>query len=159
MGVMTSHDLIKLDKKGCHEPYSHNSCGISSTLYHCLPNKSEALHFKLSSCCHSILYPIQVQKFLCIDHLSYSLEISIHFQPLSQRCWFVCSLQHMDDAPYMLEEAVNSLPCDSSTVMLQLLTSVMKVFFKRAPECQEMLGRLLEHCISRSQVLAIMTTS
>ena len=71
--------------------------------------------------------------------------------PVTESETLVCSLQHMDDAPYMLEEAVNSLPSDSSTVVLQLLTSVMKVFFKRAPECQEMLGRLLEHCISRSQ--------
>eukprot|EP00731_Ephydatia_muelleri_P023373 Em0015g956a len=33
------------------------------------------------------------------------------------------------------------------TVKLQLLTATMKLFFKRPPECQAMLGRLLEHAI------------
>lgn len=38
----------------------------------------------------------------------------------------------------------------SSEVKLQLLTAVMKMFMKRPPECQDMLGRLLEHTIGQN---------
>ena len=48
----------------------------------------------------------------------------------------------------MLEEVVKSVSEESSSlVKLQLLSAVMKMFFKRPPECQEMLGALLEHSI------------
>lgn len=35
----------------------------------------------------------------------------------------------------------------SAEVKLQLLTATMKLFFKKPPECQDMLGRLLKFCI------------
>ena len=51
----------------------------------------------------------------------------------------------------MLEEVVKSVfEESSSSVKLQLLSAVMKMFFKRPPECQEMLGTLLEHSIGKS---------
>lgn len=51
----------------------------------------------------------------------------------------------------MLEELVNNVADEaSSEVKLQLLTAVMKMFMKRPPECQDMLGRLLEHAIGQS---------
>ena len=50
----------------------------------------------------------------------------------------------------MLEEVVKSVSEESSSaVKLQLLSAVMKLFFKRPPECQEMLGTLLEHSIGK----------
>ena len=58
------------------------------------------------------------------------------------------SLQSLSNTPYVLEELVDNISEESSsTVKLQLLSAVMKMFFKRPPECQEMLGRLLEHSI------------
>ena len=58
------------------------------------------------------------------------------------------SLQSLSNTPYVLEELVDNISKESSsTVKLQLLSAVMKMFFKRPPECQEMLGRLLEHSI------------
>ena len=57
-------------------------------------------------------------------------------------------LQNLPNTPYVLEELVNNVSEEaSSTVKLQLLTAVMKMFMKRPPECQDMLGRLLEHAI------------
>ena len=54
----------------------------------------------------------------------------------------------------MLEEIVKSVSEESSSsVKLQLLSAVMKLFFKRPPECQEMLGTLLEHSIGERTVL------
>ena len=48
---------------------------------------------------------------------------------------------------------MNSVSDESSSgVKLQLLSAVMKLFFKRPPECQEMLGRLLEHAIGKSSL-------
>ena len=38
---------------------------------------------------------------------------------------------------------------ESSLVKLHLLTAAMKLFFKRPPECQEMLGRLLEYAVGQ----------
>ena len=35
----------------------------------------------------------------------------------------------------------------SAEVKLQLLTATMKLFFKKPPECQDMLGRLLKFCV------------
>jgi hypothetical protein len=58
--------------------------------------------------------------------------------------------QSLPNAPYMLEEVVKSISEESSSsVKLQLLSAVMKMFFKRPPECQEMLGTLLEHSIGK----------
>ena len=58
--------------------------------------------------------------------------------------------QSLPNAPYMLEEIVKSVSEESSSsVKLQLLSAVMKLFFKRPPECQEMLGTLLEHSIGK----------
>ena len=54
----------------------------------------------------------------------------------------------------MLEELVKNISEESSSsVKLQLLSAVMKMFFKRPPECQEMLGTLLEHSIGEPTLL------
>jgi len=48
------------------------------------------------------------------------------------------------EAPYMLEPIIDSYSEESSVhVKLHTLTAAMKIFFKRAPEVQLMLGRLL----------------
>lgn len=58
--------------------------------------------------------------------------------------------QSLPNTPYVLEELVNNVADEaSSDVKLQLLTAVMKMFMKRPPECQDMLGRLLEHAIGQ----------
>lgn len=57
-------------------------------------------------------------------------------------------VQHLEDAPYLLEQLVDGIAEEeSSTVRLQLLVAAMKLFFKRPPECQLMLGRLLEYAV------------
>ena len=61
---------------------------------------------------------------------------------------YLLLFQHLPNTPYVLEEVVGGVVDEpSSEVRLQLLSAVMKMFFKRPPECQEMLGRLLEHSI------------
>ena len=56
----------------------------------------------------------------------------------------------------MLEEVVKGVSEESSSsVKLQLLSAVMKMFFKRPPECQEMLGTLLEHSIGERTVCTL----
>ena len=68
--------------------------------------------------------------------------------------------QSLPNAPYMLEEVVNSVSEESSSsVKLQLLSAVMKMFFKRPPEVQEMLGRLLEHSIGKLILLEMYSSS
>eukprot|EP00163_Fabomonas_tropica_P026258 TRINITY_DN4741_c1_g2_i1.p1 TRINITY_DN4741_c1_g2~~TRINITY_DN4741_c1_g2_i1.p1 ORF type:complete len:735 (+),score=210.81 TRINITY_DN4741_c1_g2_i1:45-2207(+) len=52
--------------------------------------------------------------------------------------------EHLDEAPYMLEPFIDNFEEEQSpAVRMQVLTTAMKAFFKRPPECQAMLGRLL----------------
>ena len=67
--------------------------------------------------------------------------------PLSCLC-----TQTLPNTPYVLEELLTNISEEASSVVkLQLLTAVMKLFMKRPPECQEMLGRLLEHVIGEGR--------
>ena len=51
----------------------------------------------------------------------------------------------VEEAPYSLEKLIDSYDSIQSTeVKIALLTSTMKLFLKRAPEVQRMLGRLLQ---------------
>jgi AP-4 complex subunit beta-1 len=48
----------------------------------------------------------------------------------------------------VLEALIDDVDKETSPIVkLELLTASMKVFFKRPPECQAMLGHLLEYCI------------
>lgn len=53
--------------------------------------------------------------------------------------------QDIESAPYILEYLIDHTDNEASpAVRLQLLSSTVKLFFKRPPECQRMLGRLFE---------------
>ncbi|KAK3736104.1 hypothetical protein QZH41_013529 [Actinostola sp. cb2023] len=56
--------------------------------------------------------------------------------------------QCIPESPYILETLVNTIEEEQSAeVKLQLLTAMMKLFFKKPPECQATLGILLAYCI------------
>eukprot|EP01147_Barroeca_monosierra_P004316 gene4316-6624_t len=55
----------------------------------------------------------------------------------------------IEESPYVLEGLIDDISTEKSAdVRLQLLTSTVKLFFKRPPEVQKMLGRLLDSVIS-----------
>eukprot|EP00053_Salpingoeca_punica_P012973 m.116554 g.116554 ORF g.116554 m.116554 type:complete len:782 (+) comp16080_c1_seq1:112-2457(+) len=57
--------------------------------------------------------------------------------------------QFMEDAPYVLEKMIDNIGEEvAHVVRVELLTATMKLFFKRPPECQHMLGRLLNYEIN-----------
>ncbi|XP_064628768.1 AP-4 complex subunit beta-1-like isoform X2 [Lineus longissimus] len=57
--------------------------------------------------------------------------------------------EFLEDSPYILEEFVDTISEETShNVKYYLLSSLMKLFFKRPAECQDILGRVLEHCAS-----------
>lgn len=59
--------------------------------------------------------------------------------------------QDLRRAPYVLEKLVDDFSDEASpSVLLELLAAVMKLFFKRPPEMQSMLGRLLGSAINES---------
>ena len=61
--------------------------------------------------------------------------------------------EHIDAAPYILErfiEMVREEP--SSRIQASLLAASTKLFVKRPPECQELLGRVLEMCVNSDDV-------
>ena len=49
----------------------------------------------------------------------------------------------LQDAPYLLESAVQGFTDEEDVVQLALLAAAMKLFFKRPPECQQLLGATL----------------
>ena len=58
-------------------------------------------------------------------------------------------MQQIPSSPYQLEELVDNIRhINSTAVKLNLLTSMVKLFFKRPPECQKSMGRLLKYCTS-----------
>ena len=57
--------------------------------------------------------------------------------------------QLIDDAPYLLEPLVDAVAQEVSTlVKCELLSAATKLFFKRPPEMQAMLGRLFKACLA-----------
>mmetsp|Transcript_13577 Transcript_13577/g.31919 ORF Transcript_13577/g.31919 Transcript_13577/m.31919 type:complete len:632 (-) Transcript_13577:63-1958(-) len=54
----------------------------------------------------------------------------------------------IEDAPYLLEPMIDNFMEElSGAVRLEMLTAAVKLFFARAPEMQDMLGRLLQTAI------------
>lgn len=59
--------------------------------------------------------------------------------------------EELVEAPYLLESVVNNYADESSTIIkLSLLSASMKLFFKRAPEMQPVLGKLLARAVEDS---------
>ena len=59
--------------------------------------------------------------------------------------------QLIDDAPYLLEPLIDGVKDeDSVLVRCELLTATLKLFFKRPPEVQKMMGRLLKSCLTEN---------
>lgn len=56
----------------------------------------------------------------------------------------------IEDSPYLIEALVPNFAEEPPAVRLQLLTSTMKLFFKRPPECRPILGRLFEFALADS---------
>jgi hypothetical protein len=55
--------------------------------------------------------------------------------------------EHLDEAPYLLEDFVEHAAEQPPLVRLQLLTSCTRLFFVRSPEMQRVLGRLFQYCL------------
>ena len=49
----------------------------------------------------------------------------------------------VQDAPYLLEGCALGFANEEDQVQLALLSAAMKLFFKRPPECQQLLGATL----------------
>jgi len=71
--------------------------------------------------------------------------------------WLIGEYGHtFREAPYILEEYIDRYQEEaSSEVKLELLSATMKLFFKRAPEVQKMLGRLLNSAIADTNKIDI----
>lgn len=71
--------------------------------------------------------------------------------------WMVGEYGHLiDDAPYMLEPLISTVGDEESVeVRCELLTATVKLFFKRAPEVQKMLGKLFKATLEGSNSAAV----
>eukprot|EP00818_Percolomonas_sp_WS_P003219 CAMPEP_0117443354 /NCGR_PEP_ID=MMETSP0759-20121206/4652_1 /TAXON_ID=63605 /ORGANISM="Percolomonas cosmopolitus, Strain WS" /LENGTH=802 /DNA_ID=CAMNT_0005235327 /DNA_START=152 /DNA_END=2560 /DNA_ORIENTATION=+ len=56
--------------------------------------------------------------------------------------------KYIKEAPYILEIFISKFQSFHHTVRLEILSSAMKLFFKRPPELQKMLGRLFEMAVA-----------
>ena len=62
----------------------------------------------------------------------------------------------IDDAPYLLEPLIDAAKEeDSLAVRNELLTATLKLFFKRPPEMQKMMGRLFKTCLAEGVPAAV----
>lgn len=63
--------------------------------------------------------------------------------------WLIGQLgSDVAEVPYILDEYIGNIDDVNLTVKFNLLTATVKTFFDRPGECQDMLGMLLEHCIT-----------
>ena len=81
-----------------------------------------------------------------VPHLPRALRFIEDPQGKASVIWLLGELGDVvSDAPYALEKLINKYDDISEPVVkIALLTSTMKLFFKRPPEVQKMLGRLLK---------------
>lgn len=84
-----------------------------------------------------------------LPEIAECLEVVQDSKGLSAIIWILGEYgESIPDSPYMLEPLVDKIESEQSAeVKLQLLTATMKLFFKKPPECQDMLGRLLKFCV------------
>lgn len=84
-----------------------------------------------------------------LPQVAQCLEIVQDPKGLASLIWIIGEYgQSIPDSPYLLEPLVDRIASEQSAeVKLQLLTATMKLFFKKPPECQDMLGRLLKFCV------------
>lgn len=64
--------------------------------------------------------------------------------------WMFGEYGHLiEDAPYLLEPIIDNIKDEESvSVRNALLTATLKLFFKRPPEVQKMMGRLFKACLA-----------
>nr|XP_055043586.1 AP-4 complex subunit beta-1 isoform X2 [Misgurnus anguillicaudatus]XP_055043587.1 AP-4 complex subunit beta-1 isoform X2 [Misgurnus anguillicaudatus] len=64
--------------------------------------------------------------------------------------------EQISSAPYVLEGYIDGLKTElSSTVKMELLTAAVKMFLCRPAETQDMLGRLLHHCVEEESDVCV----
>jgi AP-4 complex subunit beta-1 len=56
--------------------------------------------------------------------------------------------EHIKDAPYVLEDMVANFTNESAPLRIEILTTLMKLFFKRPPEVQPILGKVFNVAIN-----------
>jgi len=62
----------------------------------------------------------------------------------------------INTAPYKLEELINDIEHEhSSTVKLALLTSIVKLFFKRPPECHKAMKKYIQYCVDEEKNMVV----
>lgn len=100
-------------------------------------------------CLTSILRQDESLEELILPELPKNSSIISEVEGKAALIWILGEYgETLPDSPYQLEEMVNHIEEESSSaVKLQLLTAMMKLFFKRPAECQHSLGRLLEHAV------------
>ncbi|XP_068125806.1 AP-4 complex subunit beta-1 isoform X2 [Hyperolius riggenbachi] len=64
--------------------------------------------------------------------------------------------EFIPNSPYILEEYVDNVKTETSTtVKMELLTGLLRLFLCRPAECQDILGRLIYHCIEEETNMAV----
>ncbi|XP_065834378.1 uncharacterized protein [Oscarella lobularis] len=129
----------------------HSSCAD-----HCRMKLLALLSLEVSYVSSEVLIVMKdlVRKYVdaaddIVQHLPASAALVTDAEGKAALIWTLGEYgERLPDAPYLLEEYVGDVTDEvSAVVRLQLLTATMKLFFKRPPECQNMLGRLLQYCI------------
>jgi len=79
-----------------------------------------------------------------VAELPHALEKIVSPEAKAAAVWMLGEYgDQLDDAPYLLENFVDSYAEEDSTVRIQLISAAVKLFFKRPAEMQTILMRIL----------------
>ncbi|XP_015760053.1 PREDICTED: AP-4 complex subunit beta-1-like [Acropora digitifera] len=146
--VKMSKEAVKaIGEIAMHLPHSSEYC--IDALLSFLSWEIEYISSQTLVVIRDLLLKYEKSAIAVLPQIGECLEIVQDPKGLAAIIWIIGEYgQSIVDSPYLLEPLIDRIASEQSAeVKLQLLTATMKLFFKKPPECQHMLGRLLKFCV------------
>lgn len=146
--VKMSKEAVKaIGEIAMHLPHSSEYC--IDALLSFLSWEIEYISSQTLVVIRDLLLKYEKSAIAVLPQIGECLEIVQDPKGIAAIIWIIGEYgQSIVDSPYLLEPLIDRIASEQSAeVKLQLLTATMKLFFKKPPECQHMLGRLLKFCV------------
>ncbi|XP_015777865.1 PREDICTED: beta-adaptin-like protein A [Acropora digitifera] len=146
--VKMSKEAVKaIGEIAMHLPHSSEYC--IDALLSFLSWEIEYISSQTLVVIRDLLLKYEKSAIAVLPQIGECLEIVQDPKGIAAIIWIIGEYgQSIVDSPYLLEPLIDRIASEQSAdVKLQLLTATVKLFFKKPPECQHMLGRLLKFCV------------
>lgn len=146
--VKMSKEAVKaIGEIAMHLPHSSEYC--IDALLSFLSWEIEYISSQTLIVIRDLLLKYEKSAIAVLPQIGECLEIVQDPKGIAAIIWIIGEYgQSIVDSPYLLEPLIDRIASEQSAeVKLQLLTATVKLFFKKPPECQHMLGRLLKFCV------------